>query len=109
MSEGLGTFEQAVLVAIVSLENEAYGRAILEEVETRLQRKVAAGAIYATLDRLEVKQLIGSELGAGTPKRGGRPRRFYALRPAGLRALDESRATARNLWRGIPRTLRRRA
>ena len=109
MSDGLGTFEQAVLVAIVSLDNEAYGRAILKEVETRLQRKVAAGAIYATLDRLEDKKLVASELGAGTPKRGGRPRRFYALRPAGLQALDESRTTAKNVWRGIPRLLRRRA
>jgi len=109
MREGLGTFEQAVLVAIVRLEREAYGRAILKEVEDRLQREVAAGAIYATLDRLEDKKLISSELGSGTPQRGGRPRRFYTLAPSGLRALDESRVTAQNVWRGIPRLLRRRA
>jgi PadR family transcriptional regulator PadR len=109
MREGLGTFEQAVLVAIVRLEKEAYGRAILKEVETRLQRTVAAGAVYATLDRLEDKKLIFSELGPGTPQRGGRPRRFYTLAPSGLRALDESRTTAQNVWRGIPRLLRRRA
>ena len=109
MRDGLGTFEQAVLIAIVRLENEAYGRAILKEVETRLQRKVAAGAIYATLDRLEDKKLIASELGAGTPKRGGRPRRFYTLQPGGLEALDESRTMTQNLWRGMPRLLRRRA
>ena len=109
MREGLGTFEQAVLVAIVRLEDEAYGRAILREVETRLQRKVAAGAIYATLDRLENKKLITSEQGSGTPKRGGRPRRFYTLGPSGLQALNESRTTAENLWRGIARLLQRRA
>lgn len=109
MREGLGTFEQAVLVAIVRLEDEAYGRAILKEVETRLQRKVAAGAIYATLDRLEDKKMIASEQGSGTPKRGGRPRRFYTLTPSGLQALNESRTTAENLWRGIPRFLQRRA
>ena len=109
MRDGLGTFEQAVLVAIVRLEDRAYGRAILKELETRLQRKVAAGAIYATLDRLEDKTLIASELGSGTPKRGGRPRRFYTLAPSGLQALNESRTTAENLWRGVPRLLQRRA
>jgi PadR family transcriptional regulator PadR len=109
MRDGLGTFEQAVLVAIVRLEDRAYGRAILKELETRLQRKVAAGAIYATLDRLEDKRLIASELGSGTPKRRGRPRRFYTLAPSGLQALNESRTTAENLWRGVPRLLQRRA
>ena len=109
MREGLGIFEQAVLVAIVHLADEAYGRAILKEVEARLQRQVAAGAIYATLDRLEDKKLITSELGPGTPQRGGRPRRFYTMEPSGLRALEESRTTAQNLWRGMPRLLRRRA
>jgi hypothetical protein len=42
MPDVLGVFEQAVLVAIVKLGNKAYGRAILREVETRLERKVAA-------------------------------------------------------------------
>jgi DNA-binding PadR family transcriptional regulator len=107
MREGLGTFEQAVLVAIFRLQDAAYGRAILKEVQNRLQRRVAAGAIYATLDRLEDKKLISSELGAGTPQRGGRPRRFYTVEAPGLRALDESRAMAQSLWRGIPRLLRR--
>jgi PadR family transcriptional regulator, regulatory protein PadR len=109
MREGLGTFEQAVLVAIVRLGDEAYGRAILKEVESRLQRQVAAGAIYTTLERLEEKELVTSELGPGTPQRGGRPRRFYIVAPSGLHALDESHTTAQNIWRGIPRLLRRRA
>jgi hypothetical protein len=31
------------------------------------------------------------------------------MEPSGLRALEESRTTAQNLWRGMPRLLRRRA
>ena len=33
MAEVLGTFEQAVLLAIVKLRHDAYGRAILKEVQ----------------------------------------------------------------------------
>jgi DNA-binding PadR family transcriptional regulator len=101
MAEILGSFEQAVLLAIVRLGEGAYGRAILNEVQERMERDVAAGAVHATLVRLERKSLIKSSLGPGTPVRGGRARRFYRLEPEGLRALNEARAAADNLWRGL--------
>ena len=101
----LGTFEQAVLLALVhprtALGRQAYGRAILKEVQHRLQRDVSAGAVYATLDRLEDKGLISSRLGAGTAVRGGRPRRHYTIEPRGLRALHASRREAERLWAGV--------
>src|SRR5262245_31041614 len=69
MADVLGAFEQAVLLAVLRLEDEAYGRAILKEVQTRLDRDVAAGAVHATLERLVRKRLVGSRLGSGTPVR----------------------------------------
>jgi DNA-binding PadR family transcriptional regulator len=101
MADILGAFEQAVLLAIVRLGEDAYGRAVLKEVQVRLDRDVAAGAVHATLDRLENKGLVASRLGSGTPIRAGRPRRFYRLRPRGFRALNESRAAVESLWRGL--------
>lgn len=101
MAEVLGAFEQAVLLAIVRLGEGAYGRAILNEVQERMKRDVAAGAVHATLVRLERKSLITSSLGPGTPVRGGRARRFYRLQPNGLHALNEARAAVDNLWRGL--------
>ena len=77
------------------------GVAVLKEVQVRLDRDVAAGAVHATLDRLENKGLVGSRLGSGTPIRSGRPRRFYRLRPRGFRALNETRAAVESLWRGL--------
>jgi PadR family transcriptional regulator PadR len=109
MADTLGFFEQAVLLAIVRLGDRAYGRAILAEVQERLNRDVSAGAIYATLDRLEAKGLTSSRLGTGTPERGGRARRFYTTEPAGIRALAQSRAVAADLWRGITLPLKGRA
>lgn len=101
MAELLGGFEQAVLLAIVRLRDDAYGRAILKEVQARLERDVAAGAAHATLERLQRKKLITSQLGPGTELRAGRARRFYRLRPAGLRALNDARAASESLWHGL--------
>jgi len=101
MADVLGAFEQAVLLAIVRLRDEAYGRAILKEVQERLGRNVAAGAVHATLERIENKGLVASRLGSGTPIRAGRPRRYYRLQPRGAHALNEARAAAETLWRGL--------
>jgi DNA-binding PadR family transcriptional regulator len=101
VADVLGTFEQAVLLEVLRLGDEAYGRAILKGVKSRLERDVAAGAVHATLERLERKGLLSSRLGPGTPIRAGRPRRYYRLQPAGMRALDDARRTVNNIWRGL--------
>ncbi len=101
MAETLGTFEQAVLLSVVRLRNDAYGRAILREVNERLSRDVAAGAVHATLERLEGKGLVRSRLGEGTEIRDGRARRFYRLSAAGATALQEAHAANKVLWQGI--------
>lgn len=101
MSELLGSFEQAVLLAVLRVGDAAYGRAVLKEVQMRLDREVPAGAVHATLDRLERKGLLTSRLGPGTPVRAGRPRRYYRLQPAGLRALNDAREAIDALWRGL--------
>jgi DNA-binding PadR family transcriptional regulator len=101
MAETLGTFEQAVLLAIFRLGEDAYGRAIMREVQERLEREVAAGAVHATLERLEARRLIRSRLGAGSAIRDGRAKRFYRLEPAGVQALNDARAAVNNIWHGI--------
>jgi PadR family transcriptional regulator PadR len=105
----LGSFEQAVLLAIIRLDDGAYGRAILNEVAARLERDVAAGAVQATLERLERKSLVRSTLGSGTPIRDGRARRFYTVVAEGLRELNEARATHDTMWRGFARPLKARS
>ena len=109
MADVLGAFEQAVLLAIVRLHDGAYGRAILKEVQARLERDVAAGAVHSTLERLEHKQLVASRLGSGTPVRAGRARRYYRPLPAGIRALNDARAAVESIWHGLPWPLRGRA
>jgi PadR family transcriptional regulator len=103
MAALLGTFEQIVLLAILATGEEAYGRAVLRTVQTSLEqeRNVSAGAVYATLDRLETEGLVSSRLERGTPARGGRARRFYFMTSAGAAALTEARTTLEKMWRGV--------
>jgi PadR family transcriptional regulator PadR len=97
----LGQFEQAVLVALVRLGKDAYGRAILNEVQKRLDRDVTAGAVYATLERLEAKGLASSTLAPGTAIRGGRARRYFVPTSAGVRALNDAKSTTDMMFRGL--------
>lgn len=101
MADTLGAFEQAVLLSVLRLGEDAYGRAILKEAQLRLNREVAAGAVHATLERLAKKGLVTSRRGTGTPIRGGRARRFYRVQAKGVRALNDARATAQSLWHGL--------
>lgn len=101
MAETLGTFEQAALLAVLRLGDEAYGRSILQDLERRLGRPIAAGAAYATLNRLEARGLVSSRLGSGTPERGGRARRFYRVEAEGLEALNDARLVMKSIWRGV--------
>jgi PadR family transcriptional regulator PadR len=51
---------------------------------------VSINAVYTTLDRLESKGFLTSWVGDPTPQRGGRRRKFHALRPAGVAALRQA-------------------
>ena len=94
----IGNFEQIVLTAIVRCGDDAYGVTIHEAAEELSGHKsIALGAVYATLDRLEDKNLISSWLSDPTPERGGRSKRHYKLEQDGARALRDSVLTARRI------------
>lgn len=88
----LGDFEQLVLLGVLRLEaqDSSYGAAIRQEIHARSGRDVSINAVYTTLDRLESKALVKSWVGDPTPQRGGRRRKFYGLRPAGIAALRQA-------------------
>ena len=109
MPDLIGPFEQAVLLVLVHLGKDAYGRAIFGEIQRRLNRDVSAGAVYATLERLETKGLVSSRLAPGTALRGGRARRYFAPTAAGVRALNEARTAIDSLWQGFVWPLKVRA
>ncbi len=101
--EYLGEFEELILTMVAALQEDAYGAAISEEIETRLKREVNLSAVHVTLYRLEDKGLIKSSMGGGTNERGGRRKRIFTITSAGmamLRAMKEARI---DLWKLVPR------
>ena len=90
-----------MLLAILRLEDEAYAVAVREEILRCTGRDVSRGSVYITLDRLETKGYLRSWLADPTPERGGRAKRYYALRPRAVQALKESRGALVALWKGL--------
>jgi DNA-binding PadR family transcriptional regulator len=101
----LGELEQIVLLAVLRVGDQAYAIPILEQIEQHTGRKVARGALYTALDRLESKGCLRSRLGDPLPERGGRARRYFTVTPVAVRALRESRRALLRLWRGIDSVL----
>jgi PadR family transcriptional regulator, regulatory protein PadR len=101
MPNGLGDFEQLVLLALMRLEPEAYGVAIRDEIEKRTGRAVALGSVYTTLLRLEDKRLVATRLGDPTPQRGGRRKKYYRPLAAGRRELATSLDAIRSMTHGL--------
>jgi len=56
--EYVGEFEEGVLTVVAALQDDAYGAAIAEELETRLKRSGNLSAGHVTLYRMEDKGII---------------------------------------------------
>jgi DNA-binding PadR family transcriptional regulator len=98
----LGEFEEVVLLTVAILRDAAYGIAIIDEMENRLDRTVSIGALQTALRRLEKKGLLTSEFGEATKVRGGKRKRFFKLTAYGKKALSVTKEQRMSLWAAIP-------
>ena len=98
----LGEFEEIVLLIVGVLYDEAYGVAIKDAIEKKLQRGVSVGALQSALRRLEQKGYLNSRYGEVTKVRGGKRKRYFSLTAHGKEALEYTRNTRNNLWNDIP-------
>jgi DNA-binding PadR family transcriptional regulator len=97
----LGRFEELVLFALVSLEDDAYGASIRREIEARTGREVSTGALYTVLGRLQQRGLVQSEVGEPLAERGGRRRKYYRLEPEGAELLRRSHDEFQRMASGL--------
>ena len=98
----LGQFELMVLIAVISIGEDAYGVPITRELEAASGREVAIGSVYAALERLEEKALVTSRVGEPTPERGGRAKQYFEVTSAGRKAVRDARRTFTRLWKRLP-------
>ncbi len=102
MKTYLGEFEELMLTMVGILKDEAYGNAIVQEVELQLDRKLNLSAVHVTLYRLEDKGLVKSFMGGATQERGGRRKRYFELTSAGLSVLQTLQEQRLKLWKLMP-------
>jgi PadR family transcriptional regulator PadR len=100
--EYLGEFEELVLTLVAALQEDAYGAAISDEIESKFKRDVNLSAVHVTLYRLEDKGYLKSKLGGGTKERGGRRKRIYTITSAGMAMLRAMKETRLELWKMVP-------
>lgn len=98
----LGEFEELVLLMVGALHDEAYGVAILEQLEKKMRRKINISAIHVALKRMEDKGFLKSRFGGITEDRGGRRKKYYTITALGKRVLDEQYALRHSLYKEIP-------
>jgi len=96
--EFLGQHELMVMLAILRLGRQAYGVPIAAEIAERTGREMLQGSVYAVLERLEARGLVGSRLGDATPERGGRAKRYFMLTAEGVRQVREAQHALESLW-----------
>jgi len=98
----LGAFDLLVLLALMRLDEEAYGVTIARSIEEGTGQSVALATLYVTLGRLERKGLITSRLGEPTAERGGRAKRYFRVTAKGVREMRAARRLFTSLWADIP-------
>lgn len=96
----LGELQQLLMLALLRLEDDAYGAAIRRELIEVAGRKLSISAIYVTLVRMERQGLVASHDG-DVPATGGRPRRCFGVTRRGVEALKATRDAADKMWSGV--------
>lgn len=99
----LGEFEELVLLVVAMLFDDAYGVAIVDELESQTSRKVLISSVHKALVRLEDKGYLKSRMGGATDARGGRDKRLYTLTPSGVKVLNQSKEMRNSMWKQVPK------
>ncbi len=98
----IGEFQEIVMLAILVLDDNAYGVTIQKELKIRLNRDCSRGALHTALTRLQEKGFIASEMGGASAIRGGRRKRYYTVTNKGKVALKEAKDMRDQMWQAIP-------
>ena len=103
MSKGthLGDLEELVLLSVLGLGEDAHGGRVREQLIENANRSVSISTVYVTLMRLEEKGYVHSWKGEPSASRGGKARRFFGLQPAGIEAIESTRAVRDRMWAGV--------
>ena len=98
----LGELQEIVLLAVMVLDQNAYGVTVQKEIKAKINRSLSRGALHSALARLEQKGFLGSHLGGATAERGGRQKRLYTITRIGEQALEEAQRARTQFYQQLP-------
>lgn len=97
----LGELEELVLLTVGILHPNAYGVAVMDEIQKQVGRDVNISAVHAVLTRLEEKGFVRSAMGDPSQERGGRRKRIFTMTALGKKALEAVNETRTQLFNKI--------
>src|SRR5260370_42311629 len=86
-----GDLELLVMLALVRLDQHAYGVSIAREIEEAGKRQVTLGSVYAALERLEKQGQVKYAMGEAKPEGGGRAKPYFQIVGSVLLVLQDTR------------------
>ena len=85
----LSKTEALVLLAVIALDDKAYGVSILELLEEKLNKKMFISKVHVVLMRMENRGFVTSKFEASSHRKNQRRTKFYFISPSGKEALRE--------------------
>lgn len=99
----LTLYESIHLLAILRLEENAYGVTIKQEISEMTNREISYGTLYSYLEQLFKKDLVTKSKGNPKHERGGRSKIYYKVTPPGVRALQTAYTLQKSIWEQAPK------
>jgi PadR family transcriptional regulator PadR len=103
--KALSRAEEIILIAVLKLEDDAYGVSIRGLIHKDTGDKCSFASIYTPLDKLRRKGYVTKTKGAPLPARGGKSKFYYRLTPEGKKALIELYEAHQKVWSDIPQIM----
>ena len=87
-----------MLLAVGVLYPDAYAYNIRKEIKDQLGKSVSLASVHTVLYRLEKDELLKSELGGQSEKRGGRSKRLFTLTKTGRETVENIQQVRQAFW-----------
>jgi len=98
MNKYLSRPEEIILLAVMKLNDNAYGVSIRKMVQELTGKYWSIGAVYVPLERLEQKGYVKSFSSEPLPERGGRRKRLFRITLEGIKELEKIRRVNQVIW-----------
>ena len=96
--KSLTIFEEAVMLAVYRLHQNAYSVTIHQEILALTGKDVVLGTLFRTLDQLFRKGFLTKIKGEPVKMKGGKSKMFYCITDEGYQAMEQTRKMHEKLW-----------